>query len=68
MQPEDMILVSADDHRVERPDQFEGRIAGKYDDEVNKISYEDACGWYSFAPFERTAGATLSSVSAKLDV
>jgi hypothetical protein len=68
MQIEDMLLISVDDHRMEHPDQFEGRIAGKYDDEVNKISYENACRWYSFAPFERTAGATLGSVSAKLDV
>lgn len=75
-------------------------MAGLPDDEVNKITYENACRWYSFDPFEhrtrqqctvgalraeagdhdvavrsfdhgrfeRTAGATLGSVSAKLDV
>lgn len=75
-------------------------MAGVPDNEVNKITYENACRWYSFDPFEhrtrqqctvgalraevgdhdveirsfdhgrfeRTAGATLASVSAKLDV
>lgn len=75
-------------------------MAGLPDDEVNKITYENACRWYSFDPFEhrtrqqctvgalraavgdhnveirsfdhgrfeRTGGATLGSVSAKLDV
>ncbi|RAU99373.1 amidohydrolase [Mycobacterium colombiense] len=75
-------------------------MAGLPDDEVNKITYENACRWYSFDPFEhrtrqqctvgalratagdhdveirsfdhgrfeRAAGATLGSVSAKLDV
>ncbi|BCP09665.1 amidohydrolase [Mycobacterium paraintracellulare] len=75
-------------------------MAGLPDDEINKITYENACRWYSFDPFEhrtrdqctvgalragagdhdveirsfdhgrfeRTAGSTLGSVSAKLDV
>ncbi|WP_297599119.1 amidohydrolase family protein [Mycobacterium sp.] len=75
-------------------------MAGLPDDEINKITYENACRWYSFDPFEhrtrdqctvgalradvgahdveirsfdhgrfeRTTGATLASVSAKLDV
>ena len=32
MQPEDMILVSVDDHLVEPPNLFEGRVARKYAD------------------------------------
>lgn len=34
MQPEEMILVSVDDHLVEPPNLFEGRVANKYADEA----------------------------------
>ncbi len=34
MQPEDMILVSVDDHVVEPPDLFEGRLPAQYADRV----------------------------------
>ncbi|OBH56739.1 hypothetical protein A5686_04235 [Mycobacterium sp. E2479] len=37
MQPEDMILVSVDDHLVEPPNLFEGRVASKYADETPLI-------------------------------
>lgn len=34
MQPEDMILVSVDDHLVEAPNLFEGRVARKRADHL----------------------------------
>ncbi|OBH35157.1 hypothetical protein A5690_10690 [Mycobacterium intracellulare] len=82
MQPEEMILVSVDDHLVEPPNLFEGRIANKHADETPRVirqpdgsevwTFNGA--WYSFDPFEhrtreqRTVGATPGPVSAKLDV
>ncbi len=129
MQPQDMILVSVDDHLVAPPNLFAGKMLSKFadeapkvirkgdgseiwtfelagvtdgvaDDEINKITYENACRWYNFDPFkhrtrekcsvralraeasdhdvairtfdhgrfERTAGASLGSVGAKLNV
>ena len=37
MQLEDMILISVDDHVVEPPDMWEGRVPKKYADQVPKI-------------------------------
>ena len=87
MQPEDMILVSVDDHLVEPPNLFEGRLARKYADEaVRKRSRKTSLGtdgsevWtfnghhdveirsFDHGQFERAVGATVGSVSAKLDV
>lgn len=83
MQPENMILVSVDDHLVEPPnpyenacrwysfDPFEHRTrdhctvgalraeAGDHDVEIRSFDH---------GRFTRTAGATLGSVSAKLNV
>ena len=82
------------------PEELAGVTAGVPDDEVNKITYENACRWYQFDPFqhrtreqctvgalraeagdhdvatrsfdhgrfERTVGASLGSMSAKLNV
>lgn len=37
MQPEEMILVSVDDHLVEPPNLFEGRVVNKYADETPRV-------------------------------
>ena len=37
MQMDDFVLVSADDHLVEPPDMFEGRIPDKYSKDVPKL-------------------------------
>jgi len=82
------------------PEELAEVTAGVPDDEVNKITYENACRWYNFDPFkhrtreqctvgalraeagdhdvairsfdhgrfERTVGASLGSMSAKLNV
>ncbi|MCA2242233.1 MULTISPECIES: hypothetical protein [Mycobacterium] len=55
MLPEHMILVSVDDHLVEPPNLFEGRVANEY---------ADVSPGVILLPM----GATLGSVSAKLDV
>jgi Amidohydrolase len=84
----------------EAPEELAEVMLGVPDDDVNKITYENACRWYNFDPFkhrsrdqctvgalraeasdhdvairsfdhgrfERTAGATLGSMRAKLDV
>ena len=41
MRAEDMILVSVDDHVVEPPDLFEGRVAAKWADQAPKIVHKD---------------------------
>ena len=41
MQIEDMILVSVDDHVVEPPDVFEGRVPKKYEDLAPKLIVKD---------------------------
>ena len=38
MELEDMILISVDDHVVEPPDMWEGRVPKKYADQVPKLS------------------------------
>ncbi len=42
MQVEDLILVSVDDHVVEPPDLFDGRLAAKYVDRAPKIVRKDS--------------------------
>jgi predicted TIM-barrel fold metal-dependent hydrolase len=41
MQIEDMILISVDDHVVEPPDVFEGRVPKKYEDVAPKLIVKD---------------------------
>jgi len=41
MQIEDMILVSVDDHNVEPPDVFIGRVPKKYEDLAPKLIVKD---------------------------
>jgi predicted TIM-barrel fold metal-dependent hydrolase len=41
MQIEDMILVSVDDHNVEPPDVFVGRVPKKYEDQAPKLIVKD---------------------------
>src|SRR5687767_2726397 len=41
MRTEDMILVSVDDHVVEPPDMFKGRLAKKYEDSAPKFVHKD---------------------------
>ncbi len=41
MRAEDLILVSVDDHLVEPPDLFEGRLASKYVDAAPKVVRTD---------------------------
>jgi predicted TIM-barrel fold metal-dependent hydrolase len=54
-------------------DELEGVMAGVPDDEIDKITFENACRWYSFDPFEHrtreqcTVGA-LRAESAGHDV
>ena len=42
MRLEDLVLVSVDDHVVEPPDLFEGRLAAKYVDEAPKLVRKDS--------------------------
>jgi predicted TIM-barrel fold metal-dependent hydrolase len=42
MNPEDMIFISVDDHVVEPPDMFEGRLPQKYADAAPKVVRTDA--------------------------
>ena len=37
MRTEDLILVSVDDHVVEPPDLFEGRLASRYEDLAPRV-------------------------------
>ena len=41
MNVNDMVLVSVDDHVVEPPDVFEGRVAAKYRDHVPQFITND---------------------------
>ena len=42
MQLEDLVLVSVDDHAVEPPDLFEGRLPGKYAEVAPKLVRKDS--------------------------
>lgn len=55
MPPDHMILVSVDDHLVEPPNLFQGRVANEYADQTPRVIL-------------LPKGATLGSVGAKLDV
>ena len=37
MQTEDMIMISVDDHLVEPPDMFDGRLAAKFVDNAPRV-------------------------------
>ncbi len=41
MKIEDMIMISVDDHVVEPPDVFEGRLSEKYSDRAPHIVHKD---------------------------
>jgi predicted TIM-barrel fold metal-dependent hydrolase len=41
MQTEDLILVSVDDHVVEPPDMFEGRVPAKWADRAPRVIHKD---------------------------
>ena len=41
MRIEDMILVSVDDHVVEPPNLFDGRLAAKYEDRAPRIVHKE---------------------------
>ena len=41
MQAEDLILVSVDDHVVEPPDMFEGRVPAKWKDRAPRVIHND---------------------------
>ena len=41
MNVEDMIFISVDDHVVEPPDLFEGRVAKKYVDAAPRVVHTD---------------------------
>jgi predicted TIM-barrel fold metal-dependent hydrolase len=41
MQPDDLILVSVDDHVVEPPDLFEGHLAPEHMDQAPKVVHKD---------------------------
>ena len=42
MRVEDMIFISVDDHLVEPPDLFEGRLPAKYADRAPRVEHTDA--------------------------
>jgi hypothetical protein len=84
MQPDDMILVGVDDHLVEPINLFEGKMPSRFADdapgqrrrEQRTVGALRAEGGdhdmtvrsFDHGRFERTAGASLGSVSAKLNV
>ena len=41
MQAEDLILVSVDDHVVEPPDMFDGRVPAKWKDRAPRVIHKD---------------------------
>ena len=41
MKLEDMILISVDDHVIEPPDMWKGRVPRKYADQVPKLIKQD---------------------------
>src|SRR5438552_7546392 len=47
MKMEDMVLVSVDDHVIEPPDLFDGRIAQKFKDRVPRLAHRDGADiWF----------------------
>ena len=71
-----MILISVDDHVIEPPDMFVGRLPGKYADDAPRMVHLDngtdvwnAMRWYQFDPFthvpreQATVGALRASVA-----
>jgi hypothetical protein len=48
-------------------EELEQVMAGVPDDEVNKITYENACRWYSFDPFAHRsrAASTVAALRAE---
>lgn len=62
MQLEDMILVSVDDHVVEPPDMWEGRVAKKYADQAPKVvTLENGVQGWEFAG-KRSTNSGLNAV------
>ena len=66
MQPDDMILVSVDDHLVEPPNLFEQRTVGALRAEAG--DHDAATRSFDHGRSERTVGVSLGSMSAKLNV
>jgi predicted TIM-barrel fold metal-dependent hydrolase len=57
----------------EAPEELEGVMVGVPDDEVDKITYRNACDWYSFDPFairskDQSTVAALRAEAAGHDV
>src|SRR5579883_3478427 len=65
MHIEDMILVSVDDHVVEPPTVFEGRLPAKYKDEAPKfITREDGTNAWQYGS-EVVGNVALNAVSGR---
>jgi predicted TIM-barrel fold metal-dependent hydrolase len=65
MEIEDMILVSVDDHLVEPPDMFEGRLPKKYQDDAPKFTVrEDGTSAWKYGD-EVIGNVALNAVSGR---
>ena len=65
MEPDDMILVSVDDHVVEPPDLFEGRLPAKYADVAPKyITREDGTNAWLYEGIE-LGNVALNAVAGR---
>jgi predicted TIM-barrel fold metal-dependent hydrolase len=64
MQKEDLILVSVDDHVVEPPDLFDGRLPAKYADQAPKVVAEEAADKWVFGEGE-TRNSGLNAVAGR---
>jgi predicted TIM-barrel fold metal-dependent hydrolase len=45
----DLVLISVDDHTVEPPDMFEGRVPAKFADQTPRIVVEDGASFWEYA-------------------
>jgi predicted TIM-barrel fold metal-dependent hydrolase len=65
MKLEDMILISVDDHVVEPPDMWQGRVPRKYADQVPKLIKQDngTDAWEYLG--QRSANAGLNAVAGR---
>src|SRR5579862_6037589 len=64
MQMDDLILVSVDDHVVEPPNMFEGRLAAKYAAEAPRVVSDEVSDKWVFGKGEaRNAG--LNAVAGR---
>ena len=67
MKTEDMIMISVDDHVVEPPDMFDGRLPAKYDDRSPEVEHTDDGNdvWVFNGSRSRTSGSTRSPVARR---